>query len=894
MPRNRDHNLGVGYEIYRTGAGLIVVVQEAIRNKKKWAFAFLIKTLKQYLQLRRLSSRYLGLAAVFSVVVFILGGIATWYAIDTKRTSSARLELMGKVEILSKGIQNKISAAELRLHDIFISGDDKKEVSPVPLLEEARVLSEKLSQINIPNRDYMVEVVSRLRDELSSYISLVGDLLEKRKDLNWLYPALPFINGSMLDANESFETAIVTVLSDYKQSLTDDYRQEVFRRFYEANDLWRRIILNFRAMLIRFSGLQNVPLGASAEEQNVYLLYSELKNVLRSLSDMKEKGLLSFQGEESVTQMLESSKDWMAGFEQIRNMRLSVYWRADVEYLVNRIRPVQNSVLAKLERLEEMAEAYSRDDSNVIENTITNLLTQAWIFTLLTILFVFMGYRMLHKSILRPVADVSQALWAESKGNIPLQVTAGGTEEIDHLVEAFTAMRKQVNERQQALEHQALHDALTGMPNRVLLNDRLDHMIGMAQRDREPITLMLLDLNGFKEINDTLGHQVGDLVLQKVGERIKSVIRVSDTLARLGGDEFAIALGNTDEAGATEIANKLTTALLQHIEVAGHKLQVGASTGIAMFPQHGNTARILIQRADIAMYLAKRSRRPFMFYNREQDTHNIGTLTLPADLDAALENDSLQLFYQPKLELSDRTVWGAEALLRWQHPRRGWINPEDVVELAESTAQIHALTTWVLDKALRDCKQWHERGMMLNIAVNLSPQNLHDPDFVTVVRSKLEKYSFPGKNLTLELTENAFINDPAQAMHVIRSLRELEVGVAIDDFGTGFSSLSYLKQLAVNELKIDKVFVMNMPKNDDDTIIVRSTIYMAQNLGLKVVAEGVENADSLVVLDQLGCDLVQGYHLGRPMPMSEFLTWLADWRGISDLPPVRGSRHSAI
>lgn len=861
---------------------------------RKIVCVFLIKIIKQYLQPRRLSSRYLGLAVVFSLAVIISGSVASWYAVYTKQGSSKRLELMDTVEILSKGMQNKIAAAELRVHDIFLSGDDRQETSPVPLLDEARALSEKLSQMEIRNHEDMNRVVTELGNELSTYTRLVSELLDKRKDLNWLYPALPFINGSMLDDNETFETAIVLVLSDYKQSLTDDYRQEVFRKFYEANDLWRRIILNFRAMLIRFSGLQNVPLGASAEEQNVHLLYSELQTVLRALAEMKEKGLLSFQGEESQTQMVESSKSWMEGFEQIRNMRLSVYWRADVEFLVTRIRPVQNKMLANLERLEEMAEAYSRDDNNIIENTITNLLTQFWIFTLLTILFVFMGYRMLQKIILQPVADVSLALWAESKGNAPIQVAARGTEEIDHLVEAFTVMRRQVNERQQALEHQALHDALTGMPNRVLLNDRLEHMIGMAQRNREPITLMLLDLNGFKEINDTLGHQVGDLVLQQVGERIKSVIRVSDTLARLGGDEFAIALGNTDEAGATEAANKITSSLLRHIEVAGHKLQVGASTGIAMYPQHGNSARILIQRADVAMYLAKRSRRPFMFYNREQDTHSIGTLTLPADLDSALEENILQLFYQPKLELSDRTIWGAEALLRWQHPRRGWINPEDVVELAESTAQIHALTAWVLDRSLRDCKLWHEQGLMLNIAVNLSPQNLHDPDFVNVVKSKLDKYNFPGKNLTLELTENAFINDPAQAVQVIRSLRELEVGVAIDDFGTGFSSLSYLKQLAVNELKIDKIFVMNIPKNEDDTIIVRSTIYMAQNLGLKVVAEGVENVESLMLLDQLGCDLVQGYHLGRPMPFTEFLTWVSGWRGLSDLPLARGIRNTAI
>ncbi len=718
-----------------------------------------------------------------------------------------------------------------------------------------------------------------MAQDLQSYRLLLTELLEKRKDLNWLYPALPFINGSMLDANQRFETAVLLVIDELKEETENPYSSKTFQYFYESNDLWRRIILNFRAMLIRFSGLQNVPLGASAEEQNILLLFEELNDRMSMIDKVNKQGLLSFQGENALNEMRAGSLDWNQGFEQMREMRLSVYWRADIEFLNTKITPVQEAILVKLGKLEETTESLSQEQLRLIENVLDQLSILFWIIAIFTIIVIFMGYSDMQKLILQPIARVAEALWAESHGKTPANLSAASTFELEQLVDSFSAMRKQVSERQQALEYQALHDSLTSLPNRVLLNDRLEHQINLVSREASSLALMIMDLNGFKEINDTLGHQVGDLVLVAIAERLQQQIRSIDTVARMGGDEFAILLPDVDSDQTIVLVERVIKSLEANLEIGGHKLHISASIGITLYPDDGLTAKSLVQRADVAMYKSKRSHSAYEFYDREQDTHNIGWLTLPAELEEAIKNNQLELFYQPKVEAVSGEVRGVEALLRWQHPRHGWVNPEDIVELAESSAMIDELAIWVIEQALSDYIIWQQQGIVLNMAINLSPQNLHNPGFIDQVAASLSKFNVDGEALTIEITENAFFRDPAQAAANIHRLGSMGIRIAVDDYGTGFSSLSYLRQLAVNELKIDKVFVMNIHQNEDDVIIVRSTISMAQSLGLEVVAEGVENTFAQQLLCELGCNLLQGYFISAALPMPEFLEWLNEWEG---------------
>jgi diguanylate cyclase (GGDEF)-like protein/PAS domain S-box-containing protein len=435
-----------------------------------------------------------------------------------------------------------------------------------------------------------------------------------------------------------------------------------------------------------------------------------------------------------------------------------------------------------------------------------------------------------------------------------------------------------ITERKQqtaALEHQALHDALTGLPNRVLLQDRLDQAVRAATRAGEPLALLVMDLDGFKEVNDTLGHQAGDALLQQVAIRLAGVLRDSDTVARLGGDEFAVLLPGVGASGARLTARKLLRAIEKTAAVDDHAIDVGASLGIALFPEHGDEPDALLRRADVAMYVAKRSRSGIELYAPEHDKHTPDRLAMLADLRGAIDTGQFVLYYQPVVRFADQRVVRAEALLRWQHPRLGLLPPDTFIPLAEDTSLITPLTRWVLAQALRQCAAWQAAGAPLGVAVNLSPRVLHEADLPQLLRTLLAQYDLPPAAVTLEITESALIAYPQQALDVLTQLHEMGLRLAIDDFGTGYSSLAYVKQLPIDEIKIDKSFVIDMRTGESDAAIVRSTIDLAHNLGLQTVAEGIEDAEAWQQLDALGCDEGQGYYFTRPIPADAFDSWLA-------------------
>jgi len=418
-----------------------------------------------------------------------------------------------------------------------------------------------------------------------------------------------------------------------------------------------------------------------------------------------------------------------------------------------------------------------------------------------------------------------------------------------------------------ALAHIVMHDTLTGLPNRTLLYDRLQQALQSASRHSIGLALIMMDLDRFKEINDTLGHQIGDDILRQVAQRLTYMVRPSDTVARLGGDEFAILLPQADAIYAHHVAQKILLALKKVFDLGNHSLYIGSSLGVALFPEHGNDAETLMRHADVAMYNAKRLNSGCTIYNPQQDTHSVERLALEKDLHDAILEHKLDLNYQPLFDLRTGALVCVEALLRWKHPIHGMIPPEKIITVAEQTGQIKALTNWVLNTAIYQCYDWRRKGIEVRLSINLSVWNLHDPELVTTVREAVDTLGIPPSKLEFEVTESAMMADTELAIKVLGELNEMGVSLAIDDFGTGFSSLAYLKKLPVDKLKIDKSFVMGMTENDDDVTIVRSTIELAHNLGLKVVAEGIESEAIVKLLQQWGCDFGQGYHFSRPVPL---------------------------
>ena len=417
-------------------------------------------------------------------------------------------------------------------------------------------------------------------------------------------------------------------------------------------------------------------------------------------------------------------------------------------------------------------------------------------------------------------------------------------------------------------------DALTGLPNRRLFHDRVEQGIHRARRQGERAAVMILDLDRFKEINDTLGHHCGDRVLEEIARRLRGALREGDTIARLGGDEFAVLLPNTDALAAERVAMLLGDAVSTPICVEDLSLDTEASIGIALFPDHGVDVTELLQRADVAMYTAKADGLPFSVYGSELDDYSPERLAVVGELRTAIEHGDLVLHYQPKVHLMSGTLVGVEALVRWQHPERGLLPPGDFMPLAEHTALIKPLTQHVLDRALEQCRRWEDAGRVLAVAVNISARNLLDAGFADAVAASLRRWGIPPARLELELTETALMANPVRSLEVLRHLGEIGVVLSIDDFGVGYTSLNQLKSLPISVLKIDRSFVINMSTDATDAMIVRSTIELGHNLGLSVVAEGIESQAVRDALRGLGCDIGQGFHIGVPLPSAGFEEWM--------------------
>jgi diguanylate cyclase (GGDEF)-like protein len=438
-----------------------------------------------------------------------------------------------------------------------------------------------------------------------------------------------------------------------------------------------------------------------------------------------------------------------------------------------------------------------------------------------------------------------------------------------------------------AKEHQAVHDALTGLPNRSLFRHQIEQVVNAGRRTDRTAAVMLIDLDHFKEINDTLGHHAGDRLLQEVSERLRLSLAEHQMVARLGGDEFGVLipdLESHDEASA--VAQRLLAQLREPFSIEGLTLEVDASIGIACAPEHGSAVEQLIQRADIAMYAAKEGGRGHLLFEQQLDRYSPRRLSLAGALRSAIADGEIVLYFQPKAELNTGRIVGVEALARWQHPRLGLIGPSEFVPIAEQTGLIGPLTSHVLEEALRQVREWHDNGEELSVAVNLSARSFLDAQLAVEIPRLLERTGVDARLLELEITESMLMLDPARAKATLDRLSSIGLSLSVDDFGTGYSSLANLKRLPVDGIKIDKSFVIDMPHDQSDAAIVRSTIDLAHNLGLKVVAEGVESHEAWCRLEELGCDLAQGFHVSRPLPADAMTRLLAERRQAVEAPEI--------
>jgi diguanylate cyclase (GGDEF)-like protein len=514
---------------------------------------------------------------------------------------------------------------------------------------------------------------------------------------------------------------------------------------------------------------------------------------------------------------------------------------------------------------------------------------------IMSLLLSIAGSVAIAMSVTRPISELSSVAQRIQDGDYTDTVAIVRDDEIGVLATSLNHMRKGIAAREQEILRLAYQDSLTELPNRAMFNARLQEALADSDLSGRPVTVLVMDLDRFKYINDSLGHNVGDHVLREVAKRLLGLLTKSDVVARLGGDEFAILLSNVDQAEASRVALRIQKALEEPIMFEQQPMDVGTSIGVAQYQQHGTNANTLLRNADIAMYVAKRNRTGTAVYEAGYDTHQQQHLSLLSDIRQAVEGNQLRVYYQPKVSMDSSAACAVEALLRWEHPTRGFIAPAEFIPFAEHTGYIKVLTRWVLEESIRQCGVWRAQGLSLRVSVNISTRDLMTRELPDIVSQLLEKYQSPPDMLCLEITESGFMDDPAHALRILEQLHQIGVHLSIDDYGTGYSSLSYIARLPVDELKIDRSFVMRMTKDDTTSMIVRSTIELGHSLGLKVVAEGVEDEASFRFLRELGCDQAQGYYMSRPLPPAALEDWLRNslW-GQSKFEPGSTQRIALI
>ena len=820
--------------------------------------------------------------AILTILLAIIMLVFSWYA--QQQVSLVKNNIEKNIESRNTLIQRnrEIRSEITRLRDLLFKFqidpkkyEDQKFISIT--ISRAIGHIEKLSSHPWIKQNYQA-TVSELILTLNDFDIISKKLIQIRLSPQDLFPALKIANQKMQPLyakfTENINLAIKEIEDDDNNSFEQhtEYQLLIRLRFHVTS-----MISNFRMYLLnQLNAFQDF--SRANQLNNINEQYRIIKEKLNVLHQLHKDDKLSFSTRIALEEFSPAALSWIKGFEKVTKINETNEWRTDSIIYQHELEPRVEKINTLLRILDLGIQRFNQNDLATLSNVSQLQVNSIWTAAIVGLFILLLGFVFLVKLILNPIETVTNALKDESKGIETMLDQNVSILETQNLMTAFKEMRLQIHSRQQELEYHALHDSLTGLANRELLNDRLEQSIHNAHQERSSFSILIMDLDRFKEVNDTLGHAVGDKLLQQVAQRLTTLLREVDVVVRLGGDEFSILLTTAQEKNAEGIANKIINDFHNVFVVDDTPLYIGISIGIATYPQHGNTSQILQQRADVAMYVAKRNKTGYAIYDPKFDDYSVGKLSLISELREALEKDQLFMEYQPVIDINTGTIISAEALLRWNHPERGKIYPDDIIPVAEQTGLINPITYWIIDTTAKFHKKLQKNNIDIKIAINLSIYNLQDRNFVENIIDIYEKNNISASNFIMEITESVVMNNPQQSIKVLNRLDALGIEIAVDDFGTGYSSLSYLKLLPLSKLKIDKSFIMDMIESDDDAMIVRSTIDLAHNLGMQVIAEGIENKEILELLSILQCELGQGYYISRPIIDEDLEQWIINGR----------------
>ncbi|VAW95156.1 diguanylate cyclase/phosphodiesterase (GGDEF & EAL domains) with PAS/PAC sensor(s) [hydrothermal vent metagenome] len=823
----------------------------------------------QTFTIKSFRTRYLLVAIITIASTFIFISFIENYISTSSKAGLKNIEQRLSVAQLNTRLHTHTQTSVRLLNLYLFSPTRNYRTEFFKQLEASQKIANLLQQNSWVHTQQLEPKIEQLKKLLDKLLDRSNKLMKIRLDGEKMYPAMRLANGSMRKNN----TNIITLLNAALLELQTEHKSnnKTHTGIMDLRDKWRRTINAYRLYLInRLSSLSESRLPDQSSDVRLFQdAFIKKATTLKKIININHTGI---ETTHALTQIISYANSWLTGFNEVDKINMTNAWRGDIPIILNDIYPLFDQVYSMINTIGEKINIASILDVRKQHQASYDISFTLWGIEILLIALITIGYFILDHSLLKPLSKLSSTLRKNIDLDIDILLPDSQTKEIDDFVKAYQHMQSQIHLRQEKLEHIAMHDDLTNLPNRALLIDRMTLAISNSQRFKTNFGVIILDLDRFKEVNDTLGHLVGDNILQQVAERLSALLRDTDTVARLGGDEFSILLSNIDEKTISDIANKISNVIEEVYNVQEHNLYLGASLGISIYPQHGLTTEVLLKHADVAMYMAKRSDIDYVIYKPENDEHNIKQLSLLSDLRQAIDLNQLRLVYQPIYTTSTNIIIGYEALIRWQHPQYGLLMPDNFIQLAEQTGLIKKITLWVIGTALKNFSSWPVNHSDAYISINVTAWDLQDQLFFTHIKKSLKTFNVKPESLMLELSERSMMTDSTRIEISLNNLKTLGIRISIDDFGTGFSSLSILKQLPVSILKIDKSFVQKMSTIKNDTLIVHSIIDLAHNLELKVIAEGVEDTKSRNLLKDFNCDYCQGYLFSTPLDEEQLLS----------------------
>ncbi len=832
-----------------------------------------------------LRGRYLYFALALSAVLALAAGLGWRYA-DTQTTRhiahiQERAEASDAVADVVE--QSRTLEVSLQRFIIFPSDENQTAVERAFVLQQAAIRRLRASGW-VTDDPTFGELIAGLAHDTKRLSENVAQLVRVRLDQEEWFPATAIMQQRMLPRSVEFNTNLELALKEVFDNLDQPGNIELYTLLNETRYTWLRLISEFRLYVANRLGVftTEAESGMQARRQNIEVYAQHVDELLARIAALEARRNIELLTAQSFATMREWQSEWRAGYMDVVELLNSARWREDLRLLQDTVSPLLTQIRQRLSTLQLELGIASAKDITTLSKLAQFLSQLIVVLAVAGILVVGAGYSIFHRVLLKPIAQVANALEAEAHGRDLPRVPDTGVEEIRQLSHAFEQMREQVHSRQARLDHMAHHDALTGLPNRVLLRDRLAQALARCRRSGSMVGLMFLDLDRFKQINDSLGHDIGDQLLQEAARRLGENTRASDTVARLGGDEFAIVVESVSSADQiSTLAHKVREAFVRPFLLAGRELHLSTSIGIAVGPDDGTNVDTLVKNADIAMYHAKEGgRNRYEFFSADMSARVAAHLALEMELRWALERDEFRVHYQPIIDMQSGAVVSAEALLRWEHPQRGLLHPAEFLPILEETGLIEPVTRWVLQEVGRQRRICQQAGFgQLKLAVNLSGTLFRRQVIFELVEPLLRGDEQGVIDLVVEVTEDTLIEDLQAARATLQNLKGLGIQIALDDFGTRQSSLSHLRRSPIDIVKIDGDFVRDVATDTADAELVAAIIAMARSLRIKVVAEGVETAAQLQFLTLHDCDAFQGYLVSKPLAPEALLEFLARTEG---------------